>query len=46
MHALEPGELQSALYLLGYTQDLADEAIFASPVEVARGAWPQWRPAA
>jgi hypothetical protein len=46
MHALESGELQSALYLLGYTQDLADEAKIVSAVEVARGAWPQWRPAA
>jgi hypothetical protein len=42
MHALEPWELQSALFVLGYTDDLADEAEIAAAVEVARGDWPQW----
>ena len=45
MHALEPWELQSALFVLGYTDDLADEAEIAAAVEVARGDWPQWRAA-
>jgi hypothetical protein len=42
MHVLEPWELQSALFVLGYTDDLADEAEIAAAVEVARGDWPQW----
>jgi hypothetical protein len=46
MHGLEPWELQSALFLLGYTDDLVGEAQIAAAVEVARGDWPQWRPAA
>ena len=31
MYHREPWELQSALYLLGYTDDLADEAQTAAP---------------
>ena len=46
MHDLEPWELQSALFLLGYTDDLVGEAEIAAAVEMARGDWPQWRPAA
>jgi hypothetical protein len=47
MYYLQPWELQSALFVLGYTDDLADEAEIAAAVEVARGEWPQWgRPAA
>ena len=42
---LEPWELQSLLWSLGYTEDLADEAEIAAAVEVARGDWPQWRAA-
>ena len=43
---LEPWELQHVLFSLGYTDDLADEAEIAAAVEVARGDYPQWRPAA
>jgi hypothetical protein len=46
MHGLEPWELQSALFVLGYAEGLADEAEIAAAVEVARTDWPQWRPAA
>jgi hypothetical protein len=47
MYDLKPWELQSALFVLGYTEDLADEAEIAAAVEVARSDWPQWgRPAA
>ena len=42
----EPWELQHVLFSLGYVDDLADEAQIAAAVEVARGDWPQWRPAA
>ncbi len=42
---LEPWELQSMLWSLGYTEDLADEAEIAAAVEVARLDWPQWRAA-
>jgi hypothetical protein len=45
MYDLEPWELQSALFVLGYTDDLADEAAIAAAVEVARGDYPQWRAA-
>ena len=45
MHGLEPWELQSALFVLGYTDDLGNEAQIAPAVEVARGDWPQWRAA-
>ncbi len=42
---LQPYELQSMLWSLGYTEDLADEGEIAAAVEVARGDWPQWRAA-
>jgi hypothetical protein len=45
MHDLEPWEMQSALFVLGYTDDLADEDEIAAAVEVARGDYPQWRQA-
>ena len=45
MHDLEPWELQSALFVLGYTDDRAGEAEIAAAVEVARSDWPQWRAA-
>jgi hypothetical protein len=45
MYHLEPWELQSALFVLGYSDDLVDEAEIAAAVEVARGDWPQWRAA-
>jgi len=44
-HLLEPWELQSALFVLGYVDDLADEEEIAAAVEVARGDYPQWRAA-
>jgi hypothetical protein len=46
MYELEVWELQSALFVLGYTDELEDEAMIAAAVEVARGDYPQWRPAA
>jgi hypothetical protein len=46
MYYRQPWELQMVLYSLGYTDDLADEAEIAAAVEVARGDYPQWRPAA
>jgi hypothetical protein len=46
MYYRQPWELQSALFLLGYTDDLADEAEIAAAVAMARTDWPQWRPAA
>jgi hypothetical protein len=36
---LEPYELQGTLWLLGYTDALADEAEIAAAMEVARGDW-------
>jgi hypothetical protein len=45
MYGLEAWELQSALFVLGYTDDLADEAEIAAAVEAARQDWPQWRAA-
>ncbi len=42
---LQPYELQSMLWSLGYTEDLADEAEISAAVEVARLDWPQWRAA-
>jgi hypothetical protein len=45
MYGLEAWELQSALFVLGYTEDLADEAELAAAVEVGRSDWPQWRAA-
>ena len=34
------------LYALNYTDELENEAEIAAAVEVARGDYPQWRPAA
>jgi hypothetical protein len=45
MHDLEPWELQSALLVLGYTDDLASEAEIAAAIEVAQDDRPQWRAA-
>lgn len=45
MYSLEAWELQSALFVLGYTDGLAPEAEIAAAVEVARGDYPQWRAA-
>jgi hypothetical protein len=42
----EAWELVHVLYSLNYTDDLASEAKIAAAVEVARGAYPQWRRAA
>jgi hypothetical protein len=39
----EPWELQSALFVLGYAQDLADGREIAAAVEVVRSDLPQWR---
>ncbi len=39
---LEPWELQSLLWSLGYTEDLADEAEITAAVGVARWDWTQW----
>jgi hypothetical protein len=39
MRTLEPWELQSALFVLGYTDDLADEGEIAAALEVARTDW-------
>jgi hypothetical protein len=46
MYDLEAWELQSALFVLGYTDDLVPESEIAAAVEGARTDWPQWRPAA
>ena len=46
MLPLEPWEMQSALFVLGYTDELEDEAEIAAAVEVALRDYPQWRPAA
>jgi hypothetical protein len=43
---LQPWELQDVLFSLGYTDDLVDEGEIWAAVEIARGAYPQWRPAA
>jgi hypothetical protein len=43
---LEPWEMQSALFVLGYTDELEAEGEIAAAVEVARQDYPQWRPAA
>jgi hypothetical protein len=42
----EPWELVHVLYSLNNTDDLADKKEIAAAVEVARGDYPQWRPAA
>jgi hypothetical protein len=41
-----PWELQWILYALNYSDELEDEAELAAALEVARGDYPQWRPAA
>ena len=46
MYFNQPWELQSALFMLGYTDELESEAEIAAAVEVTRTDWPQWRPAA
>jgi hypothetical protein len=43
---LESWELQHVLNSLNYTDYLADEAEISAAVEVARGDYSQWRPAA
>jgi hypothetical protein len=43
---LQPWELQWTLYALNYTDELENEAEIAAAVEVARGDYPQRRPAA
>ena len=43
---LEPWELVSLLWSLGYSDELEDEAEIAAAVEVAREDRPQWRGAA
>ncbi len=42
----DPWELQHVLFSLGYVEDLVPEGEIATAVEVARGDYPQWRPAA
>jgi len=37
---LQPWELQSLLWSLGYTEDLVDEGEISAAVEVAREDWP------
>jgi hypothetical protein len=46
MRTLEAWELQSALFVLGYTDELEGEAEIAAAAAVAREDWPEWRPAA
>ncbi|MDP8949058.1 MAG: hypothetical protein M3N00_02285 [Actinomycetota bacterium] len=46
MHTLEPWHLAWVLFALGYTDVLEDEGEIAAAAEVARGGYPQWRPAA
>ena len=46
MLTLQPWEMQSALFVLGYTDELEAEGEIAAAAEVARGDWPEWRPAA
>ncbi len=46
MYNDEPWEQVHVLYSLNYTDDLANEAEISAAVEVARGDYPQWRPAA
>jgi hypothetical protein len=42
----EPSGLQRVLCSLGYADDLVGEGWIAGAVDVARGDYPQWRPAA
>jgi hypothetical protein len=46
MLTLEPWEMQSALFVLGYSDVLEDEGEISAAVEVARLDYPQWRFAA
>ena len=39
MHDSEAWEMQSALYMLGYTGELEDEAEIAAAIEEARTDW-------
>jgi hypothetical protein len=39
MLTLEPWEMQSALFVLGYTDELEDEAEIAAALAVARTDW-------
>ena len=43
---LQPWELQWLLFALNYSDELEDEGEIAAAVEVARGDYPQWSPAA
>jgi hypothetical protein len=42
MRYLEAYELQSALFVLGYTDELADEGEIAAAADVARQDYPEW----
>jgi hypothetical protein len=42
---LQPWEVQTVLWSLGYTNELEDEGEIAAAVEVAREDWPEWRAA-
>jgi hypothetical protein len=44
-YILEPWELQHVPFSLGYADDLAEEAVIAAAVEVARSDWQQRRAA-
>ena len=46
MRDLEAWELQSALFVRCYTDDLEAEGEIAAAADVARIDWPEWRPAA
>ena len=46
MYYRQPWELQHVLFSLGYTDDLAAEGEIWAAVEIARGDYLQWRPAA
>jgi hypothetical protein len=46
MRYLEAWELQSALFVLGYTDELADGGEIAAAAEVARQDYPEWGRAA
>jgi hypothetical protein len=43
---LEPWHVQWLLFALNYSSELEDEGEIAAAVEVARGDYPQWTPAA
>ncbi len=46
MRTNEAWEMQSALYVLGYTNELVSEDAIAAAIDVARMDWPEWRGAA